>query len=164
MRRLAVVLAAVTAFAVPASVAAVALSSTSAFAAGSLTCSKISGSGAGAITIKKCNDLAPKPPKNTLKPDKNNKEMTGTATVLIPGSTGTLTWQPSQATTIVYSETATPEGQGPCKKSTDTEYTATGEVMGGTSTYTHSGDTYSVNVCVTSKLKVYLPAGQSWTL
>jgi len=165
MRRLAVMVAAVTAFAVPVSIAAVTLTASPASASGTLTCAKLSGSGIGTITIKKCNDLAPKPPKGTLKPDKNNKEMTGNGLDLVPGMSGTLTWSPSGETTIVESLTATAEGQGSCKNSKFYEEVATGEVIGGTSPYTSAGQTYSVNVCVASKsLKISLPPGGSWTL
>jgi hypothetical protein len=165
MRRLAVMVAAVTAFAVPVSIAAVTLTASPASASGTLTCSKLSGSGIGAIIIKKCNDLAPKPPKNTLKPDKQNKEMTGNGLDLVPGMSGTLTWSPSGETTTVESISATDIGQGTCKNSKFFEETATGEVTGGNSPYTSPGQMYSVDVCVASSNdKVSLAPGTSWTL
>ncbi len=165
MRRMAVILAAVTAFAVPASVAAVALGAGPAGASSSTTCTKLKGSVSGnTVTISKCNDLAPKPPKNTLKPDKNNKEITGEPSLLEPGASGTLAWQPSGVTFVNHTLTATTNGtQGSCKKSTDLEYTATGDIVSSNSPYVHAGDHWSVNVCVTSKFKLYFPTGASWT-
>jgi hypothetical protein len=139
----------------------VTLSSAPAGATTRLVCTKLSGSGASTITIKKCNDTVVINGK--VKPDKNNKSMSGTATALVPNAMGTLTWSPSGETTKVKSLTANPSGQGPCKAKS-TLYNATGEVTGGTSPYTSAGQMYSVKVCVSSKLKVSLAPGTNWTL
>jgi hypothetical protein len=161
MRRVPLALAAVVMLAVPTSILAVSLSAVPAGASVRLVCNKLSGSGASTITIKKCNDTVVINGK--VKPDKNNKSMSGTATALVAGATGTLTWSPSGQTTIVHSFTATPSGQGTCKAK-DTLYNATGEVTGGTSKYTSAGQMYSVKVCVSTKLKVSLAPGTTWSL
>jgi hypothetical protein len=161
MRRVPLALAAVVMLAVPTSILAVTLSAAPAGATAKLVCTKLSGSGAGTITIKKCNDTVVINGK--VKPDKNNKSMSGAATALVAGATGTLHWTPSGQTTIVKSLSATAVGQGSCKAK-DTQYDATGEVTGGTSKYTAAGQMYSVKVCVTTKLKVSLAPGTNWTL
>jgi hypothetical protein len=163
MRRVPLALAAVAMLAVPTSILAVTLSSTPAGATTKLVCTKLTGSGGGTITIKKCNDTVVINGK--VKADKNNKSMSGAATALVAGATGTLTWAPSGKTTVVHSLSAVASGQGPCKAKSML-YNATGEVTGGTSPYTSPGQRYSVKVCVTSnsKLKVSLAPGTNWTL
>ena len=161
MRRVPLALAAVVMLAVPTSVLAMTLSASPAGATVKLVCTKLSGSGAGTITIKKCNDTVVINGK--VKPDKLNKSMSGAATALVAGATGTLHWSPSGQTTIVHSNSAVAAGQG-LRKAKDTMYNATGTVTGGTSKYTSAGQNYSVKVCVTSKLKVSLAPGTNWTL
>ena len=134
MRRLVLVFTTVTALAVPTSIAAVTLTAGPAAAASSIQCAKLGGNITGTIVIAKCS------PKNKL-----YKTLSGTASLLAGG--GPLTWSPGGQTTIVSAPTTTSPGQGSCPKKW-TEYDSTGTVTGGTSTYTHAGDTFSSRACV----------------
>jgi hypothetical protein len=148
MRRMFVAVAAAATLAVPA--AAFLATSSPATASSSVSCKKVTGSISGTITMKSCT------PK-----DKNNKSLSGIATQLATG--GTLTWSPSNGTTIVGNINTTSPGQGGCKNGS-TEYDTTGTVTGGTSTYTHVNDTLTSRTCVTSKGKLSLVKGTVATL
>jgi len=121
------------------SIAAVAIAPVAGAASGT-TCSKVSGNAASTITLKKCNFVTGK--------DKTNKSLSGQATSLAGG--GTLTWSPSGQTTTIGPPSFTAEGQGACKKN-NTEYVASGTVVGGSSTHTQAGDTFSAQVCLNNK-------------
>jgi hypothetical protein len=136
MRRVMMGVAALAMMAVPVGVATVTLAP-AANAGSSITCGKLSGTITGTITIKKCS------PKN-----KSYKSLSGTATLLAGG--GALTWAPGGQTTIVSAPSTSSPGQGACKTG-NTEYISTGTVTGGTSTYTHVGDTFHSETCVTTK-------------
>jgi len=136
MRRVMMGVAALAMVAVPVGVATVTLAP-AANATSSITCAKLGGSISGTITIKKCS------PKNKL-----YKSLSGTATLLAGG--GALTWAPGGQTTIVSAPSTTSPGQGACKKG-NAEYISTGTVTGGTSTYTHVGDTFHSETCVATK-------------
>ncbi len=145
MRRVMMGVAALAMMAVPVGVATVTLVP-AANAASSISCGKLSGTVTGTITIKKCS------PKN-----KSYKSLSGTATLLAGG--GALTWSPGGQTTIVSAPSTTSPGQGACKKN-NTEYISTGTVTGGTSTYTHVGDTFHSETCVsTTNSKIALLKG-----
>jgi hypothetical protein len=146
---------AATTLAVPTSIAAVTLAAGPASASGTLTCTKISGSGSGTVTIKKCNDTV------GGKPDKTNKSLSGSGPSLVAG--GTLTWSPSGETTIIGSLTTTSPGQGICPANWSEE-DSSGMVSGGTSPYTHSGDTFNSKICVNKHLKVKLAPGTTLSL
>lgn len=165
MRRMFLFVVALTTVAVPTSIAAVTLSAGPAAAGtGTLICSKISGNGGGTVTIKKCNDKAEVATKhgNVLKPDKNNKTISGSGPSLVAG--GTLTWAPSGQTINVGSLTTTSPGQGACPTKW-TEEDSTGSIAAGsTSPYVNTGDTFSSRICVNSKLKVKLVAGTNLDL
>ena len=147
------------AVALPTSIVAVGLTAGPAAAGGTLVCQKVGGSGSGTVTIKKCNDTVVINGK--VKADKNNKTITGSGPSLVAG--GALTWQPSQQTTIVGGLTTTSPGQGICPTNWSEEDT-TGSVTGGTSPYTHAGDTFSSKICVNKHLKLKLAPGTSLNL
>jgi len=109
-------------------------------AASGTTCSKASGNASSTITLKKCSFATGK--------DKTNKSLSGQTTSLASG--GTLTWSPSGQTTIIGPPSFTSVGQGGCKTN-NTEYDASGTVVGGTSTHTQAGDTFSARVCLNNK-------------
>jgi hypothetical protein len=134
MRRMILSAVTVVGFAVPTSIAAVTLTAGPAAAASSIQCGKLAGDITGTIVIAKCS------PKNKL-----YKTLSGTASLLAGG--GALTWSPGGQTTIVSAPTTTSPGQGSCPNKW-TEYDSTGTVTGGTSTYTHAGDTFSSKSCV----------------
>ncbi len=136
MRRVILAVAALAMMAVPVGITAVSLAPT-ANAGSSITCAKLSGTITGTITIKKCS------PKNN-----SYKSLSGTATQLASG--GKLTWAPGGQTTIVSEPSVSSPGQGACKPN-NTEYISTGTVTGGTSTYTHVGDTFHSTDCVSNK-------------
>jgi hypothetical protein len=147
MRRLLLVVAAVATVAVPSSIAVVALAPP-ATAAVSLTCTKLSGSVSGPVTVKKC---------SVVKADKKlYKTLTATSGIDL-ASGGTLTWSSSGTTTVIGAPTVTsPTGNCPTK---DSEELATGTVTGGSSAVTHAGDTFRAEVCITSKNKIKLAKG-----
>ena len=150
MRRLFLVVAVVTTMAVPASAATFVLSS-SASATSSVACKKISGTIKHTIKITSCT------PKS-----KTNKLIKANAT-LLAGSTGTLTWTPSHQTTDVENMVTTSPGQGACKAGS-TEEDTSGDVAGGTSTYTHAGDVISSQTCVAGSGKISLVPGTTMSL
>jgi hypothetical protein len=133
--RLLVVAATAIALSIPASVAVVGTSAP-AFAASTISCTSLKGTATGTVTIGKCT------PKS-----KTNKSASGAAASLVSG--GTITWTPSNQTTVTKL-TVTSPGQGGCKKN-NTEEDAKGTVTGGTSTYTHSGDVVSIRACFNSQ-------------
>jgi|GEM_PF-1927777 len=143
MRRLIMVLAAVTTVAVPVSIATVTLAP-AANAAVSLTCAKLSGTETGSVTVKKCS--VPKADKKTFK-----ALTAANATALATG--GTLTWSSSGDHVTVGSPTLSSGPAGACP-SNDTTETATGTVISGDGVVTHSGDTFKTTVCITSKGKI----------
>jgi len=148
MRRVFLVVASVTAMALPVSLAAVSLS-TPAGAASGVACKKLTGTATGNFTVTKCT------PKS-----KQNKKATGSSTSLATGS-GTITWSPSHGTTTVsLSETQS----GSSCPAGSTEYVVTGSVTGGTSTYTSAGDAVSGDVCLSGTGKLTLVKGTSMTL
>jgi hypothetical protein len=159
-RRLTFLAAAVMAVAVPTSVAAVSLTAGPAAASGTLTCSKLSGSGAGTIIIKKCNDTTII--KGKVKPDHQNKTISGQGPSLVAG--GTLTWAPSGQTINVGNLVTTSPGQGVCPTKWSEEDTTGQVTAGSTSPYVHTGDTFSSKICVSSKLKVKLAPGTTLSL
>ena len=147
--RLLTVAATAIALSIPASVAVVG-GATPAFAASSISCTGLKGTATGTVTLSKCT------PKS-----KTNKSASGAAASLVSG--GTITWTPSNQTTVTKL-TVTSPGQGGCKKGS-TEEDAKGTVTGGTSTYTHSGDTVSIRACYASKTgKLSLVKGSTATL
>jgi hypothetical protein len=119
---------------------AVVAAAPSAGASSGTYCSKLSGNAAGTVTFKKCTFVTGK--------DKTNKTLVGNGTSLAAG--GSLTWEPSGQTTVVGAPSFTAEGQASCKKN-NTEYVVNGSVVGGSSTHTHSGDTFSTTVCLNNK-------------
>lgn len=136
MRRVILGVAALAMMAVPVGITAVTLAP-AANAGSSISCAKLSGTITGTVTIKKCS------PKN-----KSYKSVSGLATQLASG--GTLTWAPGGQTTVVSEPSTTSPGQGACKPK-NTEYISTGTVIGGTSAYTHVGDTFHSETCVSNK-------------
>ena len=146
MRRVILGVAIVGMMAVPVGLTAVTLAP--AANASSIGCAKLSGTITGTVTIKKCS------PKNKL-----YKSLSGTATQLASG--GKLTWAPGGQTTIVSAPSTSSPGQGACKKN-NTEYISSGTVTGGTSAYTHVGDTFHSMTCVSNKNgKIALLKGSS---
>jgi hypothetical protein len=155
MRRLFTVAAAAVALSIPASVAGVGLvSSGSAFAASSITCSSLKGTISGNITIGKCLPSG----------GKGYKSASALATSLATG--GTLTWSNSGATTTVTLATTSP-GQGSCKKG-NVEFDATGTVTAASTTgvgIPAVGDSTSARACVETKNgKITLVKGTTFTL
>ena len=157
MRRLVMVLAGVTAVAVPISLAAV----TSAPAAGatvSITCTKLKGTHFDSVTISRCS--VPTGDKKVYK----NLGTLDERVVLDTG--GTLYWdpkpipllppgQPDLPTTIIGTPTISslPPADCPNKDTAEAEM-VTAPVTGGTSTVTHVGDTFKAEVCVTRKNEI----------
>ena len=143
MRRLFMVLAAVTTVAVPVGIATVTLAP-AASAHVSLTCAKLSGSESGSVTVKKC---------AVSKADKKlYKSLTAAnATALATG--GTLTWESSGKHVTVGAPTLSSGPAGACP-SKDTTETATGTVVSGDGVVTHNGDTFKTTVCITSSGKI----------
>jgi len=139
MRRLILVLVAVASMSIMTSLATVALAPMAGAASGT-TCAKVKGNATGNITISKCTFVSGK--------DKTNKSLSGATTSLAAG--GTLTWSPSGQTTTIGPPSFTAVGQGGCKAN-NTEYDASGTVIGGSSTHTQNGDTFSARVCVNNK-------------
>jgi len=133
MRRLLLAVSIVTATAIPSSIAIVG-SSSPASAASSVSCTKLSGTITGTVTITKCT------PKSST-----NKSASALATSIV--GSGTLTWTTSGGTTDISVGTPTSPGQGGCKKG-NVEYDITGSVTGGTSTYTAAGDDITGRACL----------------
>ena len=105
-----------------------------------VTCTALTGTTSGTVTVSKCT-----PASTTY------KTVTGTSLKLALG--GTLKWAPSGKTTIVGKPTLNTKGKA-CPKGS-TEEVATGKVTGGTSTYTKKGDVFSASVCLTgSKVNI----------
>ncbi|MGD0393269.1 MAG: hypothetical protein ABSC41_11565 [Acidimicrobiales bacterium] len=102
----------------------------------SVTCTALTGTTTGTVTVSKCT-----PASST------NKTVTGTSAKLATG--GSLVWAPSKQTTIVSKPKLKVGGTGCAKGST--EEVATGSVTGGTSKYTKKGDVFSASVCLTGK-------------
>ncbi len=155
MRRLFTMAAVAVAISIPTSVAAVsAVSTGSAFAASSITCSSLKGTVTGTITIKKCTPSA----------GKGYKSATGSSGSLATG--GTLTWSNSGATTTVTLVVTSP-GQGLCGKGYS-EFDANGTVTAASTTGTGIpavGDTTSSKVCVNvAKNKIALVKGTTFSL
>jgi hypothetical protein len=128
------VVAAVVAISVPASVASVVVS-TPAWASSSVTCSKFKGVASGAYTfyVKNCTPVGAE------------KTLSGKGTNLTKvGGPTTYTWKWNGGATTIVSLTVVHSGTCP---SGFTGYTDTGTVTGGTSTYTASGDTVQIDVC-----------------
>jgi len=148
MRRLLLASTAVITFAVPASLAVTAAAPGTAGAASAApTCKKLTGSvTSNDITITKCS------PKG--KADKPYKTATGSVTTLENGS-GNITWNggATTAVSVQFTEASTDDCPG-----SDSEYTITGSVTGGSTgnTYTASGQTISADVCVTGSLSFTL--------
>jgi hypothetical protein len=139
LRRFFVVAAAsAAALAIPASVAIGGLASPAGAAGSTVHCGKIKGSATGTITLKKCT------PKSTP-----NKSASFQASALETGA-GTITWSTSNQTTLVHNIVDHAVSPNACPAGSD-EYTATGSVSGGTSTYTKVGDVFSATVCVKTK-------------
>jgi hypothetical protein len=141
MRRVLVVAAVAAAFAVPASVV-VGSGSAGAPILFSITCTKLSGTFATTITIKKCSV----PPGDA----KTYKSAAAPAGVLAP-SGGDFTWSTSGTTTTISSVSeSSPGGHGACNKySTEDDYS--GMVTGGTSAVTHAGDLFAAQICLNNK-------------
>jgi len=151
MRRILVVVAACTSLAVPATVVGVTMGAGPASAVESVQCGKLTGSILGNVTIKGC------VPKN-----KADKSVTGAAGALASG--GTLTWSPGGQTTVVGAPTYSPITPGQCKKGWS-EYETSGSVTGGTSSYTHAGDSVRSLTCVNFKTnKIQLLKGSILSL
>jgi len=143
MRRLIMVLTAVTTVAVPVSIATVTLAP-AANAGVSLTCAKLKGTESGAVSVFKC--AVPKADKKTFK-----KLTASNATALATG--GTLTWTSSGDHVTVGTPTLSSGPAGACP-SKDTAETATGTVVVGDGVVTHNGDTFKTTVCISSKGKI----------
>ena len=159
MRRVILGVATLATLAVPVAIATVTLAP-AANAGSSLTCTKLKGTETGTVTVSKC---------SVVSADKKTyKSLSGSALNLATG--GTLTWTSSGATTIVGPPTlSTPTGgckaTKPGKAPTQTETLATGTVTGGTSAVTHAGDTYRIEICITTKNgKLALVKGTSVSL
>jgi hypothetical protein len=134
MRRLIMSATAVVALATPAALLAVGNAAPAGAAAkSSVTCTALTGTTTGTVTVSKCT-----PASST------NKTVTGTSIKLATG--GTLTWAPSKQTTIVGKPKLTLGGKA-CPKGSSEEI-ATGSVTGGTSKYTKKGDVFSASVCL----------------
>lgn len=159
MRRLLIVLAAVTTVAVPTSIAVVA-AAPAASAHSSLTCAKLKGTELGTVEASHCS-VIPTADKKTY------KDLSGNSTQLATG--GTLKWT-GGATVIVGKPTLSSPTGGckatkPGKAPTQTEELAVGTVLGGTSVLTHAGDQFRAEVCLTIKTgKVALVKGTSISL
>ena len=136
MRRVLLAIAAAVSFSVPASVALIGTSSP-AFAASSLTCTKLGGNFNTSITIKKC---------SVLPADKKTYK-SASVVVSTLASGGTFTWSSSGATTTLGPASITSPGRGRCS-AYDTEQDITAIVTGGTSVVTNGGDTFTADVCV----------------
>jgi len=142
MRRLILVVAAVASVALPTSIAVV-TAAPQAGAAVSLTCAKLKGTTNGPVSAFKC---------SVSKADKKlYKKLTAPSAISL-ATGGTLTWSSSGQTVTIGSPTLS-GASGHCP-SKDTEEIATGTVTGGSSTITHAGDSFRVDVCISSKGKV----------
>ncbi|HXQ61242.1 MAG TPA: IPT/TIG domain-containing protein [Acidimicrobiales bacterium] len=113
--------------------------------ASSVQCAKLTGSATGTMTISKCT------PKVA-----GNKSATATAF----GST--VTWKSSGQTTDESNGMSSP-GQGACAAGS-TEEDISGNVTGGTSTYTAVGDVVSAQICVSSSGKLSLVKGTTYSV
>jgi len=148
MRRVLFVLATITTFAVPVTIAAFS-GATAASAASSLTCSKMKGTAAGTVSISKC---------SVVKADKKTfKDLNGSSVQLATG--GTLTWASSGETVTISAPVLTTPPTGTCPAKDVGAFIATGTVTGGTSTITQAGDTFSATVCEAKNGKVSLAKG-----
>ena len=98
-----------------------------------VTCTALTGTEKGSVTVSKCT-----PASTTY------KTVTGTSSKLATG--GTLKWAPSGKTTIVSKPKLKAGGTGCASGST--KEVATGTVTGGTATYTKKGDVFSATVCL----------------
>jgi hypothetical protein len=142
MRRLILVVAAVATVALPTSIAVVA-AAPQAGATVTLTCAKLKGTTNGPVTASKC---------AVSKADKKlYKKLTAPSAISL-ATGGTLTWS-SSGQTVTIGSPALSSGSGHCP-SKDTEEIATGTVTGGTSAVTHAGDSFRVDVCISSKGKI----------
>ena len=137
MRKLPVVLALVSALAVPSAVA-VGLSGT-AGAATTPSCGTLTGTAATTVTISKCTPVKA-----------GYTSASGKSSSLENG--GTLTWSSSKKTTTIAKPKLT-KVTNKCG-SGYTEEKATGKITGGSSTYTKKGETFTAYVCVGAKLKL----------
>ena len=113
-------------------------------AAVSLTCTKLSGSETGSVTVKKCS--VPKADKKTFK-----SLTAANATALATG--GTLTWASSGDHVTVGTPVLTSAPPGTCP-SKDTAEVATGTVTVGDGVVTHNGDTFKTTVCIAKSGKL----------
>jgi hypothetical protein len=150
MRRLVVVVALASAFAIP-SVVLLTVASGTASAQTAPSCKKLTGTISGNFTISKCT------PKN-----KQDKTATGSSLALAGGS-GSVTWSPSNGTTdvtVTFSQASSNTG---CKSGA-TKYDISGSVTGGTSTYTASGQSVSAEACDSSTGSLSLAKGTTMTL
>jgi hypothetical protein len=148
MRRTLVSLAAVASLALPA--VFMVGGAAPASASSGVVCKKLTGTAGGSITIKSCT------PK-----DKQHKSATGSSATLTNG--GPITWSPAGDQTVISAPATTVVGQGLCKKGS-TEIDATAQVTGGNSSYTQVGDQISGKICLSSKGKVSLVKGTTFTL
>jgi len=147
MRRKVLAVVALFGFAIPTSIAVVAMAP-AAQAASSVTCKKVTGTISGNITIKTC---------SVAKADKKTyKSLTGSAVQLATG--GTLTWSSSGASITISAPTLSTPPPGTCKPK-DTAETATGTVTAGDGVVAQTGDTFSATVCYTSSGKLSLAKG-----
>jgi hypothetical protein len=137
MRKLPVVLALVSALAVPSAVA-VGLAGT-AGATTTPSCGKLTGTAATTVTISEC---TPAKAGYTSASGKSSSLLNG----------GSLTWSSSKKTTTIAKPTLTKE-TNKCGKGYSEEK-ATGKITGGTSTYTKKGETFTAYVCVGAELKL----------
>jgi len=160
MRRM--VLAAVTVFgfAVPASIAVVAMAP-AAQAASSGSCAKVKGSVAAGLVFSKCTPV-PKADKQTY------KALTATNIASL-ATGGTLTWSGGATVTFGLPTLVTPPTnpcKGPSKKlPQDTIEHAVGTVTTGDGVVSQTGDSFSITICISAKNgKIYFPPGANLTL
>jgi hypothetical protein len=148
MRRMMLTVAVAATLALPASLVAVSVGATGAGATTTphAVCAKMKGSETGTVVTSKCT-FTPALSKTAAKAF---KDLTGNSAQLAEG--GTLHWTNGE-TTIVGAPTLTTPKAGTCPPK-DTAAHAVGTVTGGTSTVTHSGNTFSVTVCIASNGKI----------
>lgn len=155
MRRLFLVFAACTAFAVPVSLTALA-TATPAWAAGSsVTCAKFTVSSSGTVAAKSCSPTSGTWNKTQKK---EWKELSGSTSALSNG--GTLTWT-NGGTITISKPTLTPGTK--CTPSTKltTDEVATGTVTttSGGNQPANAGDAFSAEVCLYSNGKIKQATG-----
>jgi hypothetical protein len=135
MRRLFIGVAAVGVLALPAAMVGLGLSSP-AYAASTISCTKLTGKVPGTVTIKKCKTI----PAGYV-------QMSGTTATLETG--GNLTWKNHDFITVSSPTTSSP-GQGGCKAGA-TEEDSTGTVTGSSSDafdVALVGGTYTSRACL----------------